>query len=347
MATSRHSAHNVDSGAHCSTDDDLRSATSNKLPYHATFPFFDLPPEIRDRVYSLAFPIQYLRRSRHPYYCCDDMRRYKYYLPDFMLGAYQWEDSLDKTSSHLFRIQFQMWLPVNQQFLVETIEVFVRGKVFDITSYDDVGGCPKDRNFWLGGSSAAEKSVAVYRDLFLVRAVQSIKAPRIQNRWSPTALKFSSKRDEEAMLTFSKLRGADALPPNLELEWTYYLDCPKKSDKSPTSSSPTLGAWRNMFARVAITVTIQDSHSFRSTSCGTLTASSVEDLRSIYSEVQQQAAAWARLLVKKSNEVEQHLGVSKETVKPHWTFTRTSSQTMEVVDSSTKPVRPLKTLHYE
>jgi hypothetical protein len=347
MATSRHSPQNIGTGAHHSTDYNIRSNTLAKLSCHGTFPFFDLPREIRDRIYSLAFPTQHPRRSRGTYDCCNDMPRCTYYLPDFMLGAYQWEDSLDETSSHLFRIQFQMWPPVNQQFLVETIEVFVRGKVFDIRSYGDVGGCPKDRNFWLGGSSAAEKSVAVYRDLFLVRAVQSIKAPRIQNRWSPTALKFSNKCDEDAILAFSKLRGADALPPNLELEWTYYLDCPKKSDKPPTFSSPTLGAWRNMFAKVAITVTIQDSHMSRLTSRGTLTASSVEELRSIYSKVQQQAAAWARLLVKTSNEVEPRLGVSKEMVKPHWTFTRTSSQTMEVVDMNTKPKRPLKILHYE
>jgi hypothetical protein len=76
-------------------------------------------------------------------------------------------------------------------------------------------------------------------------------------------LRFSKKCDEETIMVFSRLRGAGALPPNLELEWTYYLDYPKKSDNPPTLSSPTLGSWRNKFANVVITVTIQDSHLYR------------------------------------------------------------------------------------
>jgi hypothetical protein len=345
MATSKHS-HDMESREHNSTDQKLHSITSTTLSCHATFPFFNLPPEISNRVYSLAFPTQPSRKSRLPHYCRDDTRRYTYYLPDFKRDACQWEDSPDKTSSHLLRVQFQMWPPVNQQFLIEAIEVFIRDKVFDITSYDD-GKCPEDRNFWLRGFTATEKPDAVYGDLFLVRAIRSIKAPKIQNSWSPIALRFSKKRDEETIMVFSRLRGAVALPPNLELEWIYYLDYPKKSDNPPTISSPLLGSWRNKFAKVVITVTIQDSHLYRLKCRGALTASMEEELRFIYSKVHQQAAAWARSLVKYSNEAEKYFGISKEVVKTNWTTIGTSTRTVEAVDCDTKPTRPLKTLHYE
>jgi hypothetical protein len=50
-----------------------------------------------------------------------------------------------------------------------------------------------------------------------------------------------------------------------------------------------------------------------------------EELRSIYSKVRQQAAAWAQSQVKYSNEAEQCFGISKEVVKNNWTTIGTST----------------------
>jgi hypothetical protein len=137
-----------------------------------------------------------------------------------MLGAYQWEDNVDKTLAHLVQVQFPAWIPANQQFLAEAIQAFVRGKVFNIQSYGPGERKPKHRNIWLRSSSASDKSVDVCRDLLLVEAIRSIKVPRVENlniyysNWDSTISRFA-KCDEEAMLAFSKLRGADALPPTL------------------------------------------------------------------------------------------------------------------------------------
>jgi hypothetical protein len=351
MAPSKHFHQGFKSHPNRSTNDSLRLSTLTKRAYQAPFPFFDLPREVREQVYSLVSPTQTPSKSRRPQYRYDDVRRYTYYLPDFMLGAYQWEDNVDKTSAHLVQVQFPEWIPANQQFLAEAIQAFVRGKVFDIQSYGPGERKPKHRNCWLRSSSASDKSVDVYRDLLLVRAIRSIKVPRVENlniyysNWDSTISRFA-KCDEEAMLAFSKLRGADVLPPTLELEWYYHLAHWNMYNKTPTFDSPTLRAWRNMFAKVTITVTIQDSFLITTIINGTLGESSREDKRFIYDKLYQHAAAWAHWLVRDSNEEEQYFGVSKQAVKSHWTTLRTYSHTMEAVDRNTRRTTPLKPLHY-
>ncbi|KAF2834026.1 hypothetical protein CC86DRAFT_18287 [Ophiobolus disseminans] len=106
-------------------------------PQRTWFPFFALPRELRDMIYSMVFEFKTPSSLGSP-------TRFSFDLPDFPLIAYEAQDQyLQQSQPYSVYSGLPPWTHVNKQLFEEAIDVLATGNVFEVskadaTAYPDV-----------------------------------------------------------------------------------------------------------------------------------------------------------------------------------------------------------------
>jgi hypothetical protein len=300
-----------------------------------TFPCYDLPLELREKVYKEAFKSRTIIDEERSLCTID--------YPKFELTAYKWKTNVAKTSRCLVHKEFPRWTAVNRQFLTEAIQTFARGTIFEIKCRID----DEDED--------EDEEIPVYKRFLLVRAIKSIKAPYIANwgAFSPNpALLQISPEDAKALSAFKSLRKDGTLPRYIVLECIYHVH-PYASLGNPRLESPILEAWKGNFGKVTIITTLHEHRS------GTMVKVSKQNFKAdedtlllgpftplliIRDRLRQNAELWARRLVRRSDCEQPEVQFGKEKEYFDLIGGRRYIQTVEVVDGKTRPAMPREVL---
>jgi len=135
----RRSKRSADEEAHA-------DAPGPKQTRYSSFPFFDLPREIRDQIFPLAFESEICKPYRPVHYII--------YFPGFRLVAYASKDRSSDIAPWI-PIGLPPWTVVNKRFLSEAIASFARHRVFEVQL--------RNLNFWSHSPHGADEQVSGYQ----------------------------------------------------------------------------------------------------------------------------------------------------------------------------------------
>ncbi|KAF2833843.1 hypothetical protein CC86DRAFT_400436 [Ophiobolus disseminans] len=288
-------------------------------------PFFNLPQEVRDDIYSLAFePDARINQPIHR----------TIHFTGFSLVAYRANDRFNILAPYSQR-GLRLWTVVSKQFLAEAIASFARDRIFEVKS-----------NF------LRETATQVPRHPLptLLQSIRTIRAPCARTRYT-TALGTKTiefkKADENALATFFALRGEDKPVLNLEMYWEFDLHC-GFDDSDPVFRLSVLMQQRHTFSRVTITAgnTSCIKHRSKALLRGHSPLNPLPLAQTLYDAAKDKlwkhAEFWAQSLVRQDAGKGTKCTTSEEEADEFWYGYDTCFKTVEAVDGETKPTTRLE-----
>ena len=225
-----------------------------KIRRRTLFPFFALPRELRDIIYSWALELETSSSRVDIHYMFD--------LPNFTLTVYKSEGRSSKSGRPDVRYRLPLWMPANKQFLSEAIDVFARDKIFEVqdmhTKYWSSVGKPPSQ---VRTRSVTRRQYAAYHNCVLLQSVRTVKPAPAMNARPGSPVSSTCEiwiPHRRAMSSFFNFRGDCTTPiPNLFLEWKYTL-YNDPSYPNPNFEHPSLMEWQDRFSKVTIVTEVLD-----------------------------------------------------------------------------------------
>jgi hypothetical protein len=289
---------------------------SQKRPYRAPFPFFTLPKELRDDIYSLALASE--RAST------DVLNLYNFDLPGLGLVAYASGDPLTE-ARYCPKPCLPSWVSASKQIQEEAIKVFARDKIFQVRhGYPLIQTAP--------GVHDQDTS---HRTRTLLQSIRTLKVSFTKEG---TSKRFClvPQRNLEAFL---KLRGTLRSLQNLLVSWNYLLfDMHDMYPIIDPLEEPM--KWPTRLPKVTVTVNFTDRSEgiLTSTKIGShpvllLGEEHALSVATAKDQIYKTAETWARGVFETKDTTCKVGEETTRTISERYTM---YSRTMEVVDHETK-----------
>lgn len=201
-------------------DELLPTMLGHKRPRRAQTKFFDLPRELRDMVYLVAFKAH----SQPPCWC--DGARYSFNMPGFRLLALDPSDVFGHPHITLNRT-FPRWTAVCMNFQEEVTEAFAKHFVFQVASgYSSTLPQVENKTSFESCNSSSsktrhmrpatqERKIVDHRNRVLLRSIRNIKLPIFANANQTLSQGWNLKHesgDSSALAAFLAIRGQSPIP---------------------------------------------------------------------------------------------------------------------------------------
>jgi hypothetical protein len=217
-------------------------------PFNPTrLSFFSLPRELRDMIYSHAFASDAWSQR-----CSYTTRPLPLFAsPNFKLAGADGE------------LQLGAWILTSQRFFSEAVSLYTKGRVFTVDSgsvYDvrRYLSTPRPRGFFAEVQREG-KWYPTPPHVELIRTIRTLRLPALRNHHDggPMGTMRFSADDVDGLRTLLHVRGRDAAPLELQLDWIFQFPTyPTVSFEAPVFDAWPLDEWSGMFGKVAIKVVV-------------------------------------------------------------------------------------------